>query len=192
MTLSLSGLSGLSTTNEIGLTTNHTFAQSGKVIQTVTVRSDVRNTYSAPTSGIGTVITPLNLVITPKRLDSVIWLRWTIHGEAHHETMLVVHRGSTLIGYNRDRGNVRFSGILTFLYDNDYGSTPSSYTVNWFDDLSRSLESGAAATQFTYSLACRSASGAAYTLALNRPNGNTGADGNEVGVSFGWAREIAR
>lgn len=190
MSLSLSHLAP-STSSVVGITTNHVFAQSGKVIQTIQVRSDTRGTYTAPTSGIGTPITPLNLTITPKRRDSTIWLRWTVHGEAHHETMFVVHRGSTLIGYNRERGDVRFSGILACLYDNDYGSTPSSYTINWFDTPADGLETTANLTSFTYSLAVRSASGSAYTWALNRPVGNAGTDGNEAGVSFGWAREIA-
>lgn len=191
MTLALSNLGAATSANQIGITTNHVFAQAGKVIQTVWVRSDTRATYTAPASGIGTVITPLNLTITPKRLDSTIWLRWTVHGEAHHETMFVVHRGSNLIGYNRDRGDVRWSGILACLYDNDYGSTPSSYTINWFDTISDGLENNANLTSFTYSLAVRSASSGVYTWSLNRPNGNAGTDGNEVGVSFGWAREIA-
>jgi hypothetical protein len=190
MSLSLSQI-GPSTSNQIGITTNHVFAQSGKVIQTVTVRSDVRAAYSAPGSGIGTPITPLNLTITPKRRDSIIWLRWTVYGEGHNETMFVVHRGTTLIGYNRDRGDVRWSGILTCLYDNNYGTTPSSYTINWFDTPADGLETTASLTSFTYSLAVRSGSTAAYTWYLNRPGDNAGADGNEVGVSFGWAREIS-
>lgn len=191
MTLALSNLGAATTANQIGITTNHVFAQSGKVIQTVWVRSDARNTYTAPTSGIGTVLTPLNLTITPKRKDSTIWLRWTVFTEAHHEVMLVVHRDDTLIGYNRDRGDVRFSGILTHLYDNDYSTTPSSYTVNWFDTPGDGLDTTANQSSFVYKLACRSASGSAYTLGLNRSLSSTGADGQEVGVSFGWAREIA-
>jgi len=156
----------------------------GKVIQTITVRTDVRGTYSAPNSGNGVAITPLRLTITPKRSDSWIWLRWTIFYEMDHDTVFLAHQDGSLIGFNTYRGNVRHSGILTPLYDADYSTTPQNSTINWF------VRAGSTSSRF-YDLAVRSSNTGNYTLSLNRSLNSAGTDGQEVGVSFGFAREIS-
>lgn len=181
MTLTVGGLAPATGTQ---LTVNNGLIQAGTIVQWVQVSTSVRTTYAANPSGDGTAITQLNLTITPKRADSVIWLRWTTFYEMHHDCGFVVHKNGTLIGYNTYRGNVRWSNILTPLYDNDYSSTPQQSTINWFDPAGNT-------TARTYSLAVRSSSTGSFTYALNRPLGNAGADGNEVGHSWGWAREIA-
>ena len=183
MTLTLSGI-GPSTGNTISLASGHNLHQEGKVIQTVYVRSDTRGAYTANNVGDGTAITPLRLTITPQRADSWIWLRWTVFYEMHHDTVFLVHQNGSLIGYNTYSGNVRHSGILTPLYDNDYNSTPQNSTINWF------VRAGSTTSRF-YDLAVRSSSRGVYTFTLNRCNGSTGTDGYEVGVSFGFAREIS-
>jgi hypothetical protein len=155
----------------------------GMIIQTVYVRTDTRGTYASNNSGDGTAITPLRLTITPQRADSVIWLRWTVFYELHHDTVFLVQRNGSLIGYNTARGNARFSGILTPHYDNDYGSTPQTSTINWFD------KPGTTGSVY-YDLATRSAGGSNFTFALNRPVGSTGQDDHEAGISYGFAREI--
>jgi hypothetical protein len=184
MTLTVSNLNPLSG-SEIGLFSGHQLHQDGKVIQTVNVRSDVRTTYTALNTGNGTAITQLRLTIVPRRANSWIWLRWTLFYEMHHDTVFLVHQNGTLIGFNTYRGNVRHSGILTPLYDNDYASTPQNSTINWF------VRADSTASRF-YDLAVRSSSGTSYTFALNRTIGSTGADNSEVGVSFGFAREICQ
>jgi hypothetical protein len=102
----------------------------------------------------------------------------------HHDTVFLVQENGTLIGFNTYRGNVRHSGILTPLYDNDYSTTPQSSTINWF-------VRAATLTSRFYDLAVRSSSSGTYTLALNRSLNSAGTDGQEVGVSFGFAREIS-
>ena len=181
MTVTLGGLAPASGTE---LTITNRLIQQGTVIQNVQASSSVRTTYTAAASGDGTAITQLDLTITPVRSDSVIWLRWTVFYEMHHDTGFVVHRDGTLIGYNTYRGNVKWSNILTPFYDNDYSTTPNVSTINWFDP------AGSTAAR-TYSLAVRSSSATAYTFALNRSLSSAGADGQEVGHSWGWAREIA-
>ena len=156
----------------------------GKVIQTITVRTDTRGTFAANNSGNGIAITPLRLTITPKRSDSWIWLRWTVHYEMHQDTMFLVQQDGNLIGFNTYRGNARWSGIVTPVYDNDYSSTPQNSTINWF------VRAGSTSARF-YDLAVRSSSSGNYTLSLNRSLGSLGADGNEVGISYGFAREIS-
>jgi hypothetical protein len=182
MTLTVSTLAPASGTT-VSLQSGTQLHHQGKVIQTIFVRSDSRTTFAAPPTGNGVQVTPLNLTITPRRADSVIWLRWTIFYEMHHDTVFLVQQDSSLIGFNTYRGNVRWSGILTPLYDNDYNSTPQNSTINWF------APAGSTAAR-TYSLCVRSSSGGSYTLALNRTNGLLGQDSYENGVSYGIAREI--
>lgn len=166
------------------ITVSGRLIQQGTVIQTVYTGTSVRTTYAANNSGNGTVITQLNLTITPTRSDSTIWCRWTVFYELHHDTGFVVQRDGSLIGYNVYRGNVRWSNILTPAYDNDYSSTPQQSTINWFDP------AGSTAAR-TYQLAVRSAGTGNFTFGLNRTLGSAGVDGHEVGVSWGWAREIS-
>lgn len=183
MTVTVSNIGPQSGT-DINLVGGHQLQHQGKVIQTVYVRTDTRGTYASNNSGNGTAITPLNLTITPRRSDSIIWLRWTVFYELHHDTVFLVQQDGSLIGYNTNRGNARFSGILTPHYDNDYGSTPQTSTINWF------VAAGSTAAR-TYQLATRSAGGSNFTFALNRPVGSTGQDDHEAGVSYGFAREIS-
>lgn len=172
------------TGNEINLGGSTRLHHEGKVIQTVYVRTDARPTYTALNTGNGTAITQLNLTITPQRGDSWIWLRWCVHYEMHHDTVFVVQENGVLIGYNTYRGNPRWSGILTPLYDNDYGSTPQNSTINWFTRANNTAPR-------TYNLAVRSSTSSNFTFGLNRPVGSTGFDDHEAGVSFGFAREIS-
>jgi len=170
--------------SEVGLAVGTQLHHEGKVIQTITTRTDVRTTYSAPNSGNGTAITQLRLTITPRRSDSWIWLRWTVFYEMHHDTVFLAQENGTLIGFNTYRGNVRHSGILTPLYDNDYSTTPQQSTINWF------VRAGSTSSRF-YDLAVRSAGGGNWTFGLNRCLNSAGTDGQEVGVSWGFAREIS-
>lgn len=170
--------------SEISVPSGHKLSHQGKVVQTVYVRTDVRTTYTSLGSGDGTAITQLNLTITPTRADSTIWLRWSLFYELDHDNVFLVQRNGTLIGYNTSRGNARFSGILTPKYDADYNSTPQNDTINWFDRPNST-------SSITYQLAVRSANGNNYTFALNRTVGNAGAEGHEVGMSWGFAREIS-
>jgi hypothetical protein len=181
MTVTLGGLAPATGTQT---TINNGLIQQGTVVQYVQVGSSVRTTYTSSPSGNGTAITQLNLTITPKRADSVIWLRWTVFYEMHQDNMFLVQKDSSLIGYNTYRGNVRWSGILAPRYDNDYSSTPQVSTINWFDPAINT-------TARTYSLAVRGSGSGTYTFGLNRSLASTGTDGQEVGHSWGWAREIA-
>lgn len=183
MSLTLNQL-GSATGTDVSLASGHRLQHEGKVIQTITVRSDSRSTWSAPNSGNGTAVTPLRLTITPTRSDSWIWLRWTIFYEMYHDSVFLVQENGNLIGFNTQRGNARWSGILTPLYDNDYSTTPQNSTINWF------VRANSTSSRF-YDLAVRSSSGGNFTLALNRCLNSAGTDGQEVGVSFGFAREIS-
>lgn len=170
--------------SEITFNAAHKMLHQGKVVQTVTVTAHNRPTVTALNSGNGTVINAsLNLTITPWRANSTIWLRWTIAYEVHHDTVFLVQQDGTLIGYNTDLGNNRWSGILTPQYDSDYSSTPQVSTINWF------APAGSTAAR-TYQLCIRGGGGSNYTFACNRVISSAGQDDHEVGVSHGIAREI--
>ena len=184
MTVTINNLEPQSGT-EIVFNAAHQMQHQGKVVQTVTVTTSTRPTVTASNSGNGTVITSaLNLTITPWRADSTIWLRWTVAYEVHHDASFVVQQDGTLIGYNLDIGNTRWSNILTPQYDNDYSTTPQVSTINWF------VVAGSTAAR-TYQLAVRSSGGGNWTFALNRTISSAGTDGQENGVSHGIAREIS-
>lgn len=183
MTVTINNLEPASGT-EIVFNAAHKMLHQGKVVQTVTASTSTRPTVTASNSGNGTVInTALNLTITPWRADSTIWLRWTISYEVHHDTVFLVQQDGSLIGYNLDLGNNRWSGILTPQYDADYSTTPQVSTINWF------APAGSTAAR-TYQLCIRGGGGSNYTFACNRSLNSAGTDGQEVGVSHGIAREI--
>lgn len=180
MALELSGLAGATVTN-LSMGANK-LLQERKVVQTQTIRTDNRVTYTAQPSGDGTEVTDLRISITPISANSWMWIRYTIAYEMHHDTVWLIMQNSGLIGYNTQRGNIRHSGILTPLYDNDYNSTPQVSTINWF------VKAGGTASRY-YSPAVRSSSGGTYTLGLNRALGSI-SNNYETGISFGWVREI--
>jgi hypothetical protein len=171
--------------NEIVFNAAHQMQHQGKVVQTITVTTSARPTLTAINSGNGTLISSaLNLTITPWRADSWIWLRWTVAYEVNHDTVFLVQQDGTLIGYNTDLGNNRWSGIVTPQYDADYSTTPQVSTINWF------VLAGSTAAR-TYQLCTRSSGGSNHTFALNRTISSAGTDGQENGVSHGIAREIS-
>ena len=158
----------------------------GSVIQYQSVRADTRATYAANNSGNGTIITPLNVVITPKRASSMIVVEWVIGAEVHQDTVFLVHKNGSVAsdGFNTAIGNIRSSGIMSGSYDQNEDSTPSNYKIRYVD-----YPNTTSAT--TYSLAIRSSSGGNYTLALNRTINGATSDNHESMVSFGSAMEVA-
>jgi hypothetical protein len=162
----------------------------GTIIQTVTVRSDTRTTYSSATSGNGTTITALNISIAPFYASSNLIIQWMINGELHQDNVLVIHQNGNLIttsgqeGYNNNAGNQRWSGYVSAFYDRDEGSTPS----NWYISYSCPADN---TTSRTYAPAVRSSSGTAYTLALNKTLTDGTENYRESMVSFAIAYEIS-
>lgn len=181
-TLTTSNINPVAGTGLISLGSNVLMTE-GQIVQTQYVRTDVRTTYTALNSGNGTELTQLRVSITPRAATSWIWIRFTIHYEVNQNTVFLVQENSSLIGYNLERGNVRHSGILTPLYDNDYSSTPQNSTINWF------VKAGSTASRY-YSPAIRSSETSQFTFALNRSVGSTGQNDYETGISYGIVREI--
>lgn len=160
------------------------FIATGLVIQTVINQQHNRSTWSSPPSGNGTTITDMNLTITPKRAGSIILCEWRMSAEIQHDNVWLVHKNGSLVGYNLNAGNNRWSGYHTCLYDADDNSTPATHHILFWD-------SPASTATVTYAPAIRCSNGNTYTLALNRTLGSTGQWGHENGVSIGVAMEIA-
>ena len=163
----------------------------GTVLQVKTVRTEARNTYSAPISGNGTTITDLNLTITPKFSNSLLIVQWMLNCEVHYNSVILIHRDGSLInttneaGYNATAGNSRWSGFVTPPYDTDVATTPLNSFIQYF-------ATTGSTSSTTFAPAIRSSDGNAQTLYLNRPVNSAGADGNEVSVSTGTIWEIAQ
>jgi len=160
-----------------------TAAAIGTVANVVMVQTRQQATYSAPTSGNGTVITPLNLVITPKKAGNRIILEWIVNGEMVHDAVYIVTRNGVLLDYTTNVNNNRWAGITAQPYDTDNHSTPDNAVVKIIDMNSLDVET-------TYALRVRSSSSTAYTLYLNRTVDSAGQDMYEAGLSVGTATEI--
>lgn len=178
MTLTVSSISPR-TGNELTVDSNTQLEIPGSIIQTVYVRSDAFEDLTAPgtpTDGIN--IPSLRITMTPKRSDSWIWLRWTVHYEMHHDTNFVVKEDDVLIGTNTDAGGNR-RGILTPQYDNNYDSTPQVNTINWF------VKAGSTTSRY-YDLCVKSSNATARSFTLNRSTRG----GDERGISYAFVKEI--
>lgn len=164
---------------------------SGSVVQTIVVRSDARTSYASNTTGDGTTVSALNLVITPRFASSTIICDWMINGEISQDNMFLIHKNGTLItasgntGYNSAVGNFRYSGMVSGAYDNNDASTPSNFKLLYVDSTTASTASR------TYAPAVRASGVTAYTLYLNQTVVGTVGDSYESMVSIGVAMEIA-
>jgi hypothetical protein len=157
----------------------------GMPLQTVINTQHNRSTWSSPQSGNGTTITDMNVTITPKFANSLIYLEWRLHYELQHDNVFLIHKNGSLIGYNTDSGNNMWSGIATANYDGDDSSTPAIMHLVWWDY-------PGSTSAVTYAPAIRCSSNTSYTMSLNRTLGSTGQWGHENGVSVGMAMEIAQ
>ena len=171
------------TGNTLAMQSGHVIRQPNVYINHWYIRDDIRTTYAANNSGNGTAITGVRLTITPRYSNSTIRLRWTLHGEGNENIVFLVHKNTSLIGYNTQRGNARFSGITTCLYDQNVDSTPHLTTVDWYDRANTT-------SAINYDVAVRSSNGTNYTYFHNRTSGSTGTANHEIGISFGFAWEI--
>jgi hypothetical protein len=190
--ISLGQLKGLPVNgNTITIPSGHKLYAPGTVVQVRTVRTEARNTYSAPTTGNGTTVTDLNLTITPKFSNSLLVAQWMFNGELHHDSVILIHKDGSLIttsgeaGFNATAGNSRWSGFSPSTYDVDISTTPQNMFIQYF-------ATAGSVSSMTFAPAVRASDGTAKTLYLNRNVASAGADGQEVSVSTGIIWEIAQ
>ncbi|PIY17484.1 hypothetical protein CO112_00865 [Candidatus Dojkabacteria bacterium CG_4_9_14_3_um_filter_150_Dojkabacteria_WS6_41_13] len=152
------------------------------VASVTTVQTRTQGIYAATGSGDGTPVTPLNIVLTPKKAGNKIILEWMVNGEVNYNTVYNVTRNGVVLPNSNDGAN-RWSGIATSAYDQDEASTPNNMTIKIVDENSLNVES-------TYSLLIRSSNAYTVNFSLNRTLASTGGDSYEVMLSTGTATEI--
>jgi hypothetical protein len=142
----------------------------------------------------GTKIPQLDLTFTPKKAGNTVVLQWNIFGESTYsaDTVLLVTRtpnsgagaGVPVALPNAvDASNNTWSGVTTFDYQTDDGSTPNTTIVKIVD--LNSLD-----VACTYSVHFRAAANRTSTFHLNRSVTNSGTFDRETGLSLGHAHEI--
>lgn len=203
MTLKVNAINAIGT--EVRVAAPNAIYQPGQIIQVKWSRAMQRLRYNIPNNdggsrgdifatGInegGTVITPLNVVITPKSLDSFIFIEFCVAYEATHNMVFNIVRdgmtvGASFANVNDLNYNSKMSGAGVSRYDNNDSSTPSHICLPWIDRPGTT-------EPVTYGFAARSAGGSNHEFMLNTTYGSylNGQDDHEVGVSFGIAQEIA-
>lgn len=190
--LSVGQLRGLTVNqNIITVPTGHTLYAPGSLLQVQKTRTDSRSTYGISNSVNGTALTPLALQITPKFSNSLLLFNWSINAEAINNGVFLIQKNGSVIttlgetGYNAESGNVNWSGIAPFEYDNNDDSTPNNYSLQYF------CQSSSTSTQ-TFTPAVRLSYATSSTFYLNRTFGSAGSDYYETMVSFGTVMEIAQ
>lgn len=170
----------------ISIDNGNTLYAPGQVIQTVWRKFEDHVTYTSNNDNVSRDITGLNLEINLKKSNSLVYIKWWIFYEAHHNITFQAKRNDVVVGFNTEAGDVRWSGIASAEYEHshDQGSTPSYAHFCYID------EPGTVGIH-TYSLGSRSSSSANYQVRMNRSWSNY-TDSYEAGVSWAMIEEIAQ
>jgi hypothetical protein len=159
---------------------------SGTVIGFNHIRTNAITSYSF--AG-GTIISDLNIPITPKRANSLLVVQWMVTYESGYNATFRIFRDNSLIqtagyqGYNNTDGNA-WSGFAAVEYDSDVASTPNTSHIQFV------IPAGSTAAT-TLQLGITQSAGGTETFRLNRAFNSIG--GNyEVGVSNATIWEIAQ
>jgi len=155
----------------------------GTIANVVTVQTRSKGSYSGPTSGDGTIITPMTITITPKKAGNMVILDWVLMGEAGHNTAFIVTRNGTRLPDTTNSSNSRWESITSWEYDQNESSTANATSI-------RIIDYNSLGTQTNYELRVRSSHTGGETFWLNRTFGHSGTNGHEAGLSTGIAWEV--
>ena len=72
----------------------------------------------------------LDLTIKPTYSDSIIEIKFNIFGDFNQDTCFRIKRNNDFVISTTDKGK---NALVTAIYDNDHGSTPTTYLVRWYD-----------------------------------------------------------
>lgn len=152
------------------------------------VQTSTVNTIASYASSVNseTIITPMNISITPQETDSKIIVQWMLNGEQHQDNVFRIWRNGAEAPNGRNTINTsRWTGFVSGFYDQNESSTPSNWFIQYIDD---NPPSGLT----TYSLTTGSSSGSNFTFFLNRTYGSSdaGQDAYERMVSTVMAMEV--
>lgn len=136
----------------------------------------------------GTIIRPLDVTITPKSVDSYIFVEFNVFYECANNIVFSVLRDGMLVGAQWGSGydQGKWTGAGTARYDNNNDSTPDYINLPWIDRPGTT-------DPVTYSFVVKSSGGSNHEFILNGTYSNYqfGSDNYEQGVSFAIAQEIA-
>jgi len=186
VTVLANGNVGIGTTNPTATlhVADGKFYSPGSVVQCATTQYTAYTSFSIPSSLAPTEISVLNITITPKRANSKIVLQWMISGEVTDpNSIFLVYRDTTPIGFNTTSGNVQWSGVTAMTYDTNENGSLFNISVNWIDLPNTT-------NPITYSVRIRSSNSSPLTLYLNRAVSSTGQNAYENTCSTGVAWEI--
>ena len=158
-------------------------AGGGKLKKVATIQSRTISTYSVPTSGDGTELSPVTLTMTPTTAGNTVILKWVIQGDCNSDAVFIVTRNGTKLTDTTDASNNRYAGIVNFPYDPDAGSTPNSVSITIMDNSCLNTSS-------VYRLLVRSSSATARTFYFNRTQDSAGGDSQENGLCSCVAMEV--
>jgi hypothetical protein len=185
-TLIVDELAGRKDNNHnISFPNNSTFYAPGHVIQTVWRKMDYHNTVTAANDNVSRDI-GLATTITLKRANSLVYIQFYLFYETHHNVVFNAKRGGSVIGYNTEVGNTRWSGIGVADYEHtfDFSSTPS-YSHMCYVDTPGSVG------PHTYELGVKGSGGSNFDVRINR-SWSSFSDSYESGVSWCIIEEIAQ
>lgn len=155
----------------------------GMIVQHWYLRTDSKNTYSAPV-GSDNEVTELRMVITPRYATSRIYLQYALSYETSgmSDVMCRLSRNDSLVGTSTtDTG--AWSGWVPAGYDADDASTPITRHLAYID-------SPGTIGPLTYKFLIRATAATAYTMYLNRTVNSAGQDSYEVAISQILVQEL--
>ncbi len=162
----------------------------GSVVNFAYVEEDGRLSVAANNNSWN-ILSALDITIERTVPGSSFQCVWMVNGEATgHDHMFVVYRGGSLIGYNTDVGQQRWSGVSQGWYDRDNNSTQYNNSIVWYDS-APSDATFPVGTEIVYRVGTRSSNNANYTYWLNRTDSRGGQNAYENTVSAGYVMEIA-
>lgn len=136
------------------------------------------------------IISYLNVAITPKSASSMLLCQFQISGEVEYNSVYRAYRDGGLIyssgyeGYNTEDGN-QWSGIATVQYDTDLASTPNTQLITYHVPAYNTNPT-------TMQIAVRSSNGNNSLICINRPFNSGGSNSYEIGVCYAYVWEIAQ
>ena len=146
------------------------------------------NTKAAYGFSSNTIISPLNISITPKYSNSMLVVQWMINYESDYNAVFRICRDGGLIytsgfqGYNETDG-AAWSGYAAVVYDTNVASTPGTTYIQYM------VPAGSTAAT-TLQVSVNESNYSSGTFYLNRTQASGGTNAYEVTISNATIWEI--
>ena len=107
------------------------------LVQTVVKRVDTKVKLNVPLGATPTLLSALDITITPKFADSLLLFQYMINYECTENIVFLMCKDGALIttpkyeSYNRNSGNVVWSGLMSARYDRNIDTTPENLYLQY-------------------------------------------------------------